>query len=181
MFDRSIALAAALALCAVPTRAGSVTYDFIDLAPNTGEVGAIMTIASPPASPDSAWSTTNSADILSFQLTNQFSFGAGAYSPIITSSVGSSTGTTLDSGLFTGTQGIYNLLVVLTGAENDSTINVSFQQGGSGDNIGATGQWVLAPTAVPEPSSLAMAAIAAVVGVSAWARRRLTARPGSRS
>ena len=45
-----------------PCQAGSVTYNFTEGSefPDPGEIGATITISSPPASPTSFWSTATS-------------------------------------------------------------------------------------------------------------------------
>jgi hypothetical protein len=165
MSIRTAALAAVLALCAAPARAGSLTYDFIEgpTAPHPGTIGASITFTSPPASPDSPWLTGTHADVLDFQILDASIAPIGSYiiSFVIANPIVSLSGPDLDGGAFQGTgpAGVTGLLSLVL--HLDRLI---------GPNAPVDGDFVVAP--VPEPSSLALAGIATLAGLGAWARRR---------
>ena len=95
----------ALASCVVPARAGAVGYFFIEASdgPHPGAAGAFLLFNSPPAEPGSGWTTSNVADIVDFRVFDSAIAPVGVYVPqLITSSVGSNTGATLDSGQMLG-------------------------------------------------------------------------------
>jgi hypothetical protein len=82
---------------------------------------------------------------------------------IILNSIISASGPDLDGGEFLGT------------GPNSTGVDVILSPPPQGDSIGTAnglvfGDFVLA--SVPEPSSLALAAIATLAGLGAWARRR---------
>src|SRR5262249_37450249 len=109
---RRLTLCTLLALCVAPARAASVTYNFIDAsnAPHPGTIGAILTFASPPASPDHEWVTMINADILDLQVTDSAIAPTGHYSATMTDPVNdpviSDKGTELDSGDIDGGMGV---------------------------------------------------------------------------
>jgi hypothetical protein len=167
MSIRTAAFAAVLALCAAPARAGSLTYDFIEApgSPNPGTIGASITFASPPASPNSGWNTINNADVLDFQILDASIGPIGSYITNfgILGAIVSNSGPDLDGGAFQGI-GPNSTLAFVT---------LSFTPQGdiiSTPNNEVNGDFVVAP--VPEPSSLALAGIATLAGLGAWARRR---------
>jgi hypothetical protein len=169
MSIRRIAVAVAVLACfAVPARAGSiVTYDFIEglNSPNPGTIGAILEFKSPPASPTAGWSTSNPSDIVSFQITDAAIGPAGAIGSVdILPFITSTAGTGLDIGIVSGVvDGIAVLTAVVTSGTGVSKMFATASAGGD---------WFLATQAVPEPSSMFLAGIAAAAGLGAWARRR---------
>ena len=75
-------VALTLASASNPSQAGSVTYDFVEGtgAPNPGEIGATITLSSPPATPSSGWTTSVSSDILGLQIIDRaVLFGNGDF------------------------------------------------------------------------------------------------------
>ncbi len=171
----ALALTLSLALGVVhPCGAGSVTYDFIEGAggPNPGTTGGILTFASPPASPDTSWSTSSVADVLDFQITDSAISQVGSYNlngtpPTVTSL----TGARLDSGNVTGffISGGSSIMANFSTTPGQSIIF------GFGLAAASTpGDWVLATAAVPEPSSLVMGSISIALmgGITVLKRRR---------
>ena len=152
----------ALACCVAPARAGVVGYFFIEASdgPHPGMAAAFLAFDSPPAEQGAGWTTSNVADIVDFRIFDSAIAPVGVYMPqLITSSVGSNTGATLDSGEISG------------GMPPEGAIETAFDPT-SGDSIlfglmgGASshGDWRLGLSlAVPEPSSMVMAATAGVV------------------
>jgi hypothetical protein len=171
----ALALTLSMALGVVhPCDAGSVTYDFIEGAgaPNPGTVGGILTFASPPASPDTSWSTSSVADVLDFQITDKKISAVGSYNlngspPTVTSL----TGARLDSG------NVYGFFIS-GGYTIDATFSTNPGQSiivGYGLAAPSTpGDWALATAVVPEPSSLVMGSISIALmgGIIVLKRRR---------
>lgn len=170
---RAIGFAAVLALCTASARAGSVTYDFVETGAGgvgtPGLIGAILTFASPPASPDSTWTTALSSDVLGFQFTDSAVAPVGSYAPFVVIVVGSDAGTTLDAGTISGQMGSN---VVATQILFGDIGNSNIQYIGHGTPTPFYGDWVLAAASVPEPSSFVLAGTAALAGLGLWARRR---------
>jgi hypothetical protein len=153
----------ALAFCVSPARAGVVGYFFIEASDGShpGTAGAFLAFDSPPAEPGSGWTISNVADIVDFRVFDSALAPVGVYMPqLITSSVGSNTGATLDSGQMLG------------GMPPQGAIETAFDPSSGGSLLanpltGASshGDWRLALTlAVPEPSSMVMATMAATAG-----------------
>jgi hypothetical protein len=167
MSIRAATLAAVLALCAAPARAGSLTYDFIEGpgSPHPGTIGASITFASPPAEPNSFWATFHTTDVLDFQILDASIAPIDSYMTnfIIPSTIASDNGQDLDSGSFFGRGPNFTGVSVLlfSGPNQDAIV--------APNNV-VTGDFVVA--SVPEPSSLALAGIATLAGLGAWARRR---------
>jgi hypothetical protein len=160
-----------LAVCAVPARAASVTYNLIEGpdGPNPGTVAAILVFASPPASPDSAWTTTGIGDILSWEIIDPAGAPAGSYAPFtLTEGFSSPTGATLDQGDLTAHMGSQSVFVAASPAAGNDRI------GPLGTTRGEpiAGDWVLAAATVPEPSSAVLVGTAALAGLAAWPRRQ---------
>ncbi len=162
-------VAAILVITAVPARAGSVVYDFMEagIAPHPGDVGAVLAFASPPASPVAGWTTSSTADVLAFQIIDSAIAPAGSYSPDLAATVVSTTGAMLDSGSIIGGLNHVAIETFIVSGSGESLI-VNLQVGS-----GVRGDWSLALSgAVPEPSSLFMAGTAAAVGLAVASRRR---------
>jgi hypothetical protein len=168
-------VAAILMISAVPARAGSVVYAFIEAstAPHPGQAGAILTFASPPALPDAGWTASSTADILAFQVIDSAIAPAGFYTPDLAATVVSSTGAMLDAGSIIGGLNHIAIQTAIDSGPGQSLI-VNLQVG-----TGVGGDWSLAlGQAVPEPSSLFMAGTAAAVGLAVASRRRSSRHAG---
>ena len=99
MNTRFVVLSGALLIAiASGATAGTATYDFIQTS-NNDTVGAVLVFATPPASPNAAWSTSDSSAVLSFQITDNFDLGPGFYPASIATTVSSSTGARLELGV----------------------------------------------------------------------------------
>jgi hypothetical protein len=172
-------VALSLAPASLPCQAGSVTYGFTEGpgAPNPGEIGATITLASPPASATSTWTLNSSqlSDILSLQIIdpalflNGFvgSFPLGA----ILSPLGSADGQVLSVGIIDSlpANSVFNVVI-----EPTKTL---FELGGgpSGTNT-VPGTWLVSAS-VPEPASAVQAGIASAIGLALAAfRKRKEAR-----
>ena len=160
-----------LTSCVVPTRAGSVGYFFIEGSdgPNPGAEGAFLLFASPPAESAAGWSTSNVADILNFGILDSALAPVGVYTPqLITPSITSTTGATLDAGQLSGGMPPSGLIVAAMDSSPDGSLLANLISGESWH-----GDWQLAfSQAVPEPSSMTMAVTATMAGVPLWMRRR---------
>jgi PEP-CTERM motif len=168
MSIRCIAVITAfLMVDAIPVRAGTVTYDFIQTSQDD-TVGAILEFATPAASPSTSWSTSDSGAVLGFQITDNFPVGPGFYPASIISTVSSLSGSQLDAGAIEGSQGGYLASTSISSMADQSQIVVSY------DDFAAIsfGNWVLAGSTVPEPSTLVLTGLAGVVGLGLWARQR---------
>ena len=161
----------ALASCVVPARAGAVGYFFIEGSdgPHPGTAGAFLLFNSPPAETGAGWTTSNVADIVDFRIFDSAIAPVGVYMPqLITSSVGSNTGATLDSGQMSGGMPPEGAVLTAFDPSSGESILVGLLGGGS-----SHGDWRLAfGSAVPEPSSMVMATMAATAGVVLSIRRR---------
>jgi hypothetical protein len=161
----------ALASGVVPAQAGVVGYFFFEGSdgPHPGQEGAVLLFSSPPAESNAGWTLSNVADIADFRILDSSLGTVGVYTPgLITPSISSNTGATLDSGQISG--GLPPSAYIV--ADFDSSPGQSLI-----DNIvtGASshGDWrVAVGAAVPEPSSMTMAATALSAGVMLWMRRR---------
>jgi hypothetical protein len=168
-----------LAPASNPCQADSVTYEFTEGsgAPNPGEIGATITLSSPPASSTTTWTINSSqlSDILSLQIidpalflngfTGSFPLGA------IESSLGSADGQVLSVGIIDSVPGnsVFNIAI-----EPTQTL---FELGGgpSGTNT-VPGTWLVSAS-VPEPASAVQAGIAMATGLGLAAfRKRKEAR-----
>jgi hypothetical protein len=164
---RVAVITAFLMVHAIPVRAGTVTYDFIQTSQDD-TVGAILVFATPAASPSTSWSTSDSGAVLSFQITDNFPVGPGFYPASIFSTVSSLTGGQLDSGGIEGSQGDFIASTSISSIADQSDIGVSH------DDFAAIsfGNWVFAGSSVPEPSTFVLSVVAGVVGLGLWARQR---------
>ncbi len=162
----------ALATWTVPARGGAVGYFFIEGSdgPHPGAEGAFLLFNYPPAESDAGWTTSNIADILDFRIFDSSLAPVGSYTPqLVTSSVGSSTGATLDSGQIEGAMSPNGLIETFLNPSADGSLLANVKTG-----IGSSGTWQVATTqSVPEPSSMAMAATAGVVLALWWRKRSL--------
>jgi hypothetical protein len=160
----------ALAFCVSPARAGLVVgYFFVEASdgPHPGTAGASLTFDSPPAERGSGWTTSNVADIVEFRVFDSAIAPVGVYMPQLIFPVGSNTGATLDFGQMLGNmpQG-----AIETAFEPSSGDSILF---GIGGGASSHGDWLLPfSSAVPEPSSMVMATMAATAGVVLSIRRR---------
>jgi hypothetical protein len=167
-------VALTLAPASNPCQAGSVTYEFTEGsgAPNPGEIGATITLESPPASPSSTWTITSSqlSDIINLQIIDRTLFLNGFTGAFVTSSIPvsitSNTGQFIDAG------------VVLSHTQTQEiefgTTSTIFEPGAD-QNI-VTGTWT-ALASVPEPASAVQAGIASAIGLALAAfRKRKEAR-----
>jgi PEP-CTERM motif len=161
----------ALTACVLPARAGSVGYFFFEGSdgPNPGAPGAFLLFNSPPAEPAAGWTTSNVADITDFRVLDAALAPVGVYTPqLITSSISSNTGATLDDGQLSGGMPPLGLILVAMDSTPGQSLLANVVDGTS-----SHGDWRLAVSqAVPEPSSLALAATAATAGLVLSMRRR---------
>jgi len=133
-------------------------------------VAAFLLINSPPGEPGSGWTTLNVADILSFAVFDgDLAPGGDDYTPqLISSSLSSNTGATLDFGLISGTMSPSAKVETVISASPGSSIFTNLVTGRS-----SHGDWMLSLTeVVPEPPSMVMATIAATGGVVLSIRSR---------
>jgi PEP-CTERM motif len=164
----TVTFAMSLALYAGAAMGGSVTYDFIEEtgSPNPGMLGGLLTFSSPPAFPNSFWTTSSGADILGFQITDPAIGPVGSYLSGLEFIVpiASSDGTSLTQGDLVGiNSGVAKAEAFMNPGFDNSMLNSTLLTG--------FGQWVLA-SSVPEPSTLVLAGCAAAAGLGVWARRR---------
>lgn len=163
-------VAALLGLLSVAGRAeaGSVSYDFIEGtgAPHPGTIGAIVTFASPPASATAGWSTTNNSDVLSFEILDSAIGPVGYYGLLHLegSTVGSDTGFTIDTGEIIGQMGSIGLQASFNSPLDGSPSRLRVSMGNK--------PGVFQVASVPEPSSLVLAGIGAIVAAGYGLRRR---------
>jgi hypothetical protein len=160
-----------LASGVVPAQAGAVGYFFVEGSdgPHPGQEGAILLFNSPPAESNAGWTLSNVADIADFRILDTSLGPVGVYTPaLITSSISSNTGATLDSG------------EISEGLPPVAFLEFAFDSSAGGSlianlvsGVSSHGDWrVGVGAAVPEPSSMAMAATALSAGVMLWMRRR---------
>ena len=161
----------ALACCVAPARAGVVGYFFIEGkdGPNPGKEAAFLAFDSPPAEQGAGWTTSKVADIVDFRIFDSALAPVGVYTPqLVTPSITSNTGATLDSGVIIG--GMPPTGAVETGFDPSSGESILFSLMTSASSHG---DWQVGfGDAVPEPSSLVMATMAATAGVVLSMRRR---------
>jgi hypothetical protein len=158
--------------CVSPARAGAVGYFFIEASdgPHPGEAAAFLLFVSPPAEPGAGWTTSNVADIADFRILDSALGTVGVYTPqLVTTSITSTTGSTLDSGVLNG--GLPPTSAVETGIDSSPGESILFNLL---TGVSSHGDWLLGvgQTTVPEPSSLVMATMAATAGVVMSLRRR---------
>jgi hypothetical protein len=141
---------ALLALCAIPARAQSTTtYYFLEA--GSSQIGASLVFNSPPATPESQWSATETMNVRSFTLYDGRVAPVGSYSPYAVN-VSSSNGTSINLGVIAASGAGSSQL--LTGF-NQTTMNFVLQ--GSNGGV-AYGQWVL-PFRPVAPSPVAAASV----------------------
>ncbi len=161
----------ALASCVVPARAGAVGYFFIEASdgPHPGTAGAFLLFNSPPAEPGAGWTTSNVADIADFRILDSALGTVGVYTPqLVTTSITSNTGATLDIGQLSGGMPPTGLIVAAMDATPGQSLIANIIS-----NNSSHGDWRLGVGAgVPEPSSIVMATMAATAGVVLSMRRR---------
>jgi hypothetical protein len=162
----------ALAGCVAPARAGVVGYFFIEASdgPHPGMAAAFLAFDSPPAEQGAGWTTSNVADIVDFRIFDSAIAPVGVYTPqLVTPSISSNTGATLDSGVLLG--GMPPTAAVETAF--DPTSGGSFLFNALETSDSSHGDWRIGVgNFVPEPSSLVMATMAATAGVVLSMRRR---------
>lgn len=166
-------VAALLALCISPARAGSVTYEFFPSTP--GPSPAYLEFSSPPASPTSAWSTTNRSDALEFFVVT--AHGALDFTFLISVDVISFDGLTLDSGSVSAPSvgGFGQAEATFSPLRGLSTLSGVIMDDNSFPTI--YGDWAISRAAIPEPSSLLTLSLG-IVGVSlAWVARFVKEHP----
>ncbi len=160
----------ALAPASNPCQAGQVTYGFTEgsTAPNPGEIGATITISSPPASTTASWSidASHSTDILDLRIIDSALFSGGfvgeTQTPSVLTTIVSLTGAFIDQGsvMIDNHHGLA-FSTSLTGfVLNDQT------------SVQVTGSWTPL-AAVPEPASSVQAGIASAIGLALAAFRKL--------
>ena len=173
-------VALTLAPASNPCQAGSVTYDFTESsgAPHPGEIGATITLSSPPASPTTTWTINSSqlSDILNLQIIDPLLFLNGFIGSFplgaIDSPLGSADGQVLSVGIIDSlpANSVFNVVI-----EPTQTL---FELGGgpSGTNT-VPGTWLVSASAVPEPASAVLTGIASATGLALAAfRKRKEAR-----
>ena len=161
----------ALASCVSPARAGAVGYFFIEASdgPNPGTEGAFLLFNSPPAETSAGWTTTSVADIADFRIIDSALAPVGVYSPqLVSPAISSSTGATLDSGVILGGMPPTGSIETEMDLSPGGSLLANLLSGKS-----SHGDWRLGVgEAVPEPSSLVMATLAATAGAVLSMRRR---------
>jgi len=174
-----VVVALSLAPASFPCQAGSVTYGFTEGtgAPNPGEIGATITLSSPPATPTSPWEITSLSDISSVQITDPLLFpdsktGNLPILEILSSDpITSLTGHTITSGGFWDTEVEHRIVIFPT-----VTWFESVYPNPPGSTNFVNGSWV-ASASVPEPASAVQAGIAVAIGLALAAfRKRKEAR-----
>jgi hypothetical protein len=174
----SISLAIFLALCAASAEAGPVTWEFVEFSDGgAGTIGASMTLNSPPVNltPGVSWTATT-ADLVDFRILDPNIGPVGPYDiDLNVASILEGVGPNFVNIHEISGQNASNDVAFsnINGALHESDLGVSLAGGGSAT---VNGDWVLRPASVPEPSSLALAGIAAMAGSGAWVRRRWTRR-----
>ena len=164
-------VALALASATNPCQAGSVTYDFVEGtgAPHPGTTGATITVASPPASSTSPWSTTTASDILGVNIIDSALFPVNfndAFFNIVLFIPLGSTGVSIQDGIIANGNAYQEFSIGTTGTV--------FTSGPYSQEI--YGVWLTAAS-VPEPASAVLAGIASAIGLALAAfRKRKEAR-----
>jgi PEP-CTERM motif len=168
-FSTFCVLAVTFIYCGSSTHADSITYDFIEKGTTT--VGATMEFASPPASATASWTAPDDSALLSLQITDPAIATVGVYPSVnFMLEVASDDGSALDEGTiaaFSLTTSLYLFIGASPGSDSIESFLIS-----AGSQIETFGDWKVATSAVPEPSSLMMAGTATAVGLGALARRR---------
>ncbi len=182
MSARRFVLGLILAWCVTPALAGQVTYEFVQGSDglHPGEAAAALIFAEPPAFHDAGWSTSDVASILQFSILDPDFAPLGTYTPQLVQEIRSETGSILIGGQITG---LANAVAIQTIMDKDSgqSLLVNLVNG-----IGIHGDWIAVvqdPSAVPEPSTLALAGLGGlgVLGsyiVSSRRRRRRVVADG---
>lgn len=173
MGARRITIAAILCLGISTAEAGTATWHFVeDNGGNPGPIGASLTLDAPPVNltPGVAW-TAVTADFVDFRILDPAIGPVGAYN--------------INRNVASILEGVGpNFVNIHEVSGQDASGNVAFSDingspGASDLGVGlvsggfasVTGDWVLVPAAVPEPSSLFLAAVA-LAGMGAWLRKR---------
>ena len=167
-----VAASLALIACAAarPAAAGFVTWEFVEIVGPSpaGTIGGTLSINSPPVdlTPGVFW-LASTGDIVSIAIADPNLGAPGPYAPIAAGSFVDGFGPLLAGGLVHGipSPGVFAETVIEPTGRNNSEF---------GGNLGAAfGDWVLVtPPAVPEPSSLVLGGIGALIGLGYWWHRR---------
>ena len=161
-------VALTLASASNPCQAGSITYDFVEAtgAPNPGDIGATITISSPPAQSSSGWDTASVLDVIGLQILDHNLFISGYAGPFRTSSISgqiiSPTGPAIGAGDLVDIQHHIEISI-------EALSNTDFSSPGLDHSV--PGTWSLAQT-VPEPASAVQAGIAIAIGLALAAFRK---------
>jgi PEP-CTERM motif len=174
----SISLAIFLSLCAASAEAGTVTWEFVESSGSgAGTIGASMTLNSPPVelTPGVSWTATT-ADLVDFRILDPNIGPVGPYDTNLNvASILEGVGPNFVNIHEISGQNASNDIAFsnINGELHESDLGIGLAGGGSAD---INGDWVVMPSSVPEPSSLALAGIAAMTGSGAWILRRRTRR-----
>jgi hypothetical protein len=175
MSVRIIVLTVILAVCAGSAQAGTVTWQFVETTGGSGAgtIGGLLTLNSPPVdlTPGVSWTATT-PDLVDLQVLDPVIGPVGSYD------LGLNVASILE-GIGPNFVNVHEVsgqsaagdtaFSNINEAPGLSDLGVGLVGGGGGD---AFGDWVLAPAAVPEPSSLVLAGSAALAGLGALALRR---------
>jgi hypothetical protein len=171
-----IVLAIFLALCAASAEAATVAWEFVEFSDGgSGTIGASMTLNSPPVdlTPGVSWTATTAA-LVDFRILDPNIGPVGPYDiNLNVASILEGVGPNfVDIHEISGQNASNDVAFSnINGALHESDLGIGLAGGRSAD---VNGDWVLMSSSVPEPSSLALAGIAAMVGSGAWVRRRWT-------
>ena len=172
---RPIVLAVVLAFGATSSQAGTVTWQFVETTGGSGAgtIGGLLTLNSPPVdiTPGVSW-TALTADVVNFAILDPTIGPVRSYDlSLNVASILEGIGPDfVNVHEVSGENGVGDVAFSnINEGPGLSDLGVGLVDGGGGD---AHGDWVLAQAAVPEPSSIALAASAALAGVAAWVRRR---------
>ena len=166
-------VALTLASACNPCQAGSITYDFVEGtgAPHPGEIGATITLLSPPALDSSAWSLSSVSDVSSLQIIDNVLFNdgfTGSFSvATISTPLSSTDGSVITSGVVIDTTATHFIQI--------SPTNTQFEA--YPINFFVPGSWNIQPSSVPEPATAVHAGFAIAIGLGLAAFRR---RKGAR-